>query len=234
MCLAPSDQTFLVIRLEEKREENRQAVAAMEADDSVPMGYYRVLREIREQVPRDAIIVNEGASTMDIGRTCLPNFEPRQRLDAGSFGTMGVGLGLALAAAAVHPEQKVVAVEGDSAFGFSGMEIEVACRYKLPITVVVVNNNGIGGGPSELPSETTTTSSGSSMSCAASDRSTRSRRSRRLYVGMTTLIAALTAPTECGCRPVRAAVSPSAWWPRCGRTASPATRSPVRKSPATG
>ena len=53
----------------------------------------------------------------------------------------------------MHPEQKVVAVEGDSAFGFSGMEIEVACRYKLPITVVVVNNNGIGGGPAELPSD---------------------------------------------------------------------------------
>ena len=63
---------------------------------------------------------------------------------------MGVGLGLAIAAAVVHPDRRTVAVEGDSAFGFSGMEIEVACRYQLPITVVVVNNNGIGGGPSEL------------------------------------------------------------------------------------
>ena len=114
------------------------------------MGYYRVLREIRDALPRDAIICSEGANTMDIGRTVLPNFEPRQRLDAGSFGTMGVGLGFALAAAVVHPDQKVVAVEGDSAFGFSGMEVEVACRHRLPITFIVINNNGIGGGVAEI------------------------------------------------------------------------------------
>ena len=65
-------------------------------------------------------------------------------------GTMGVGMGFAIAAAAVHPDKKVVAVEGDSAFGFSGMEVEVACRYRLPITFIIVNNNGIGGGPTEL------------------------------------------------------------------------------------
>ncbi len=138
------------LELAGKIKENVASVEQMLNDDKVPMGYYRVLREIRDQIPRDAILVNEGASTMDIGRTVLPNFEARSRLDAGSFGTMGVGLGLAIAAAVVHPDRKVVAVEGDSAFGFSGMEIEVACRYGLPITVVVVNNNGIGGGPSEL------------------------------------------------------------------------------------
>jgi 2-hydroxyacyl-CoA lyase 1 len=135
--------------LETAVEENRRAVEAMLADESEPMGYYRVLREIRDQLPRDAVICSEGANTMDIGRTVLPNFEPRHRLDAGSFGTMGVGLGFALAAAVVHPDKKVVAVEGDSAFGFSGMEVEVACRYRLPITFVVINNNGIGGGVAE-------------------------------------------------------------------------------------
>ena len=80
---------------------------------------------------------------MDIGRTILQNFFPRRRLDAGTYGTMGVGLGFAIAAAAVHPELKVVTVQGDSAFVFSGMEIEVACRFKMPITVIIVNNNGI-------------------------------------------------------------------------------------------
>jgi 2-hydroxyacyl-CoA lyase 1 len=115
-------------------------------DDSTPMGYYRVLREIRDQLPRDAILCSEGANTMDIGRSVLPCYEPRQRLDAGSFGTMGVGLGFAIAAATVYPGRKVVAVEGDSAFGFSGMEVETMCRYGLPITTVIINNNGIGGG----------------------------------------------------------------------------------------
>ena len=135
--------------LSAKAEENRQAVAAMEMDDSEPMGYYRVLRAVREAIPEDAIIASEGASTMDIGRTVLPNIVPRARLDAGTFGTMGVGVAQAIAAAAVHPARKVVAVEGDAGFGFSAMEVEVAVRYNLPITFIVVNNNGIGGGPSE-------------------------------------------------------------------------------------
>jgi 2-hydroxyacyl-CoA lyase 1 len=137
-------------RLRAKVAENRAAVEAMERDDSVPMGYYRVLREVRERIPRDAIICSEGANTMDIGRSSLPNELPRHRLDAGTFGTMGVGLGFAIAAQVVHPDKKVVAVEGDSAFGFSGMEVEVMCRYGLPITIVVINNNGIGGGVAEL------------------------------------------------------------------------------------
>jgi 2-hydroxyacyl-CoA lyase 1 len=136
--------------LAKKIEENVANTEPMLNDDSVPMGYYRVLREIRDMLPKDAILVNEGANTMDIGRQVLPNYLPRHRLDAGSFGTMGLGLPYSIAAQAVHPDKRVVAVEGDSAFGFSGMEVEVACRYRLPITFVVVNNNGIMGGPSEL------------------------------------------------------------------------------------
>ncbi|MBF6599205.1 MAG: oxalyl-CoA decarboxylase [Dehalococcoidia bacterium] len=130
-----------------KIDDNRAATQAMLDDDTQPMNYYRALRDIRDALPPDAIICSEGASTMDIGRTVLPNFLPRRRLDAGSFGTMGVGLAFAIAAQAVHPGTRVVAVEGDSAFGFSGMEVEVACRYHMPITFIILNNNGIGGGP---------------------------------------------------------------------------------------
>jgi 2-hydroxyacyl-CoA lyase 1 len=139
--------------LTDKSAENSASAEAMMQDDSTPMGYYRVLRSVRDAIPRDAIICSEGANTMDIGRTILPNFEPRSRLDAGTYGTMGVGMGFALAAALVHPNRKVVAVEGDSAFGFSGMEVETACRHQLPITFIVINNNGIGGGVSELDLE---------------------------------------------------------------------------------
>lgn len=145
----PQETTWWT-QLHQKMAENKVTVDAMYNDDSEPMNYYRVLREIRDLLPRDAIISSEGANTMDIGRTVLNNYFPRHRLDAGSFGTMGVGLGQAIAAAAVHPDKKVVCVEGDSAFGFSGMEVETACRYRLPITFIIINNNGIGGGPSEL------------------------------------------------------------------------------------
>lgn len=84
---------------------------------------------------------------MDIGRTMMPSILPKRRLDAGTFGTMGVGVGYALAAALYcrdySPKTKVLCVEGDSAFGFSGMELETIIRYKLPVVVVVVNNGGI-------------------------------------------------------------------------------------------
>jgi 2-hydroxyacyl-CoA lyase 1 len=135
--------------IQKKIDENRAATQPMLDSDETPMGYYRPLREIRDLLDEDTIIVSEGASTMDIGRTVLPNFKARHRLDAGSFGTMGVGMAFAIAAQAVHPDKKVVAVEGDSAFGFSGMEVEVALRYGMPITFIIINNNGIGGGPSE-------------------------------------------------------------------------------------
>uniref|UniRef100_A0A8C5YEN7 2-hydroxyacyl-CoA lyase n=1 Tax=Microcebus murinus TaxID=30608 RepID=A0A8C5YEN7_MICMU len=114
---------------------------------SPPMNYYTVFYHVQEQLPRDGFIVSEGANTMDIGRTVLQNYLPRHRLDAGTFGTMGVGLGFAIAAAVLakdrSPGQRVICVEGDSAFGFSGMEVETICRYNLPIIILVVNNNGI-------------------------------------------------------------------------------------------
>jgi 2-hydroxyacyl-CoA lyase 1 len=131
-------------------EENRAMVQAMAADDSAPMNYFRAFKDIRELMPDGALIVGEGANTMDIGRAEMPNFEARTRLDAGSYGTMGIGAGFAIAAAVVDPSRRVVSVQGDSAFGFSGMEVEVACRYNLPITWVVMNNGGIGGGVVEL------------------------------------------------------------------------------------
>jgi 2-hydroxyacyl-CoA lyase 1 len=136
--------------IQKKIEDNQAQTAPQFEDDSVPMNYYRVLKEIRDLLPRDTIIASEGANTMDIGRTVLPNYLPKHRLDAGSFGTMGVGLAFAIAAQVVHPDKRVVAVEGDSAFGFSGMEVEVACRYNLPITFIVLNNNGISGGLPKL------------------------------------------------------------------------------------
>lgn len=141
--------------IQKKIDANAAQIAPMYEDDSVPLGYYRVLREVRDAMPQGAILQAEGASTMDISRTVIPNNEPRTRVDAASFGTMGVGLGQAIAAAVVNPDRKVVCLEGDSAFGFSGMEFETAARYGLPITFVIVNNNGIGGGPDELSSDPT-------------------------------------------------------------------------------
>ena len=139
--------------LGDKVAENKTFVNNMMNDDAVPMGYYRVLREIKDQAPPGTIIQAEGANTMDISRSVLMHSQPRERLDAATFGTMGVGLAQAIAAQVVHPDRKVICIEGDSAFGFSGMEIETACRYRLPIVFVIINNNGIGFGFDELPED---------------------------------------------------------------------------------
>jgi 2-hydroxyacyl-CoA lyase 1 len=147
--------------LQNKVAENVANTEPMLNSDEVPMGYYRVLREIKDVMERDTILIAEGASTMDISRQVIPNFLPRTRLDAGSWGTMGVGCGFAVAASAVNPGKRIIDLEGDSAFGFSGMEVETACRYQMPITFVIVNNNGIGGGPNEADGDPLTTPPGS-------------------------------------------------------------------------
>ncbi|XP_029445071.1 2-hydroxyacyl-CoA lyase 1 isoform X2 [Rhinatrema bivittatum] len=136
--------------LKKKMKLNEENSKALAMQNSLPMNYYVAFHHIKALLPQDCILVSEGANTMDIGRTIIQNYQPRHRLDAGTFGTMGVGLGFAIAAAMVardqNPEQRVVCVEGDSAFGFSGMEVETICRYNLPVLIIVLNNNGIYSG----------------------------------------------------------------------------------------
>jgi 2-hydroxyacyl-CoA lyase len=137
----------------EKAAANAKQIAPQLVDDSAPANYYRALKDVAAWAPDDAIIIGEGASTMDIGRTQLFNSRPRHRLDAGSYGTMGIGMGFVIAAAVVHPDKPIISVSGDSAIGFSGMEIETACRYELPVKIVVFNNGGIGPGHEEAPKD---------------------------------------------------------------------------------
>lgn len=130
-----------------------------------PMGFYPALRAVRDVLAqhRNIYLVNEGANTLDYTRNVIDMHLPRHRLDCGTWGVMGIGLGYAIAAA-VETGHPVVAIEGDSAFGFSGMEMETICRYQLPIIVVVFNNGGIYKGDgvntaSADPSPTTLLSS---------------------------------------------------------------------------
>lgn len=139
--------------LKEKMLENEKSVNEMILDKSEPLNYYAAYHEIQHLIPSDCLIVNEGANTMDIGRTFLANKWPRHRLDAGTFGTMGVGLPSAIAATLWcqdhAPDKRVICIQGDSAFGFSALEMETIARYKLPMIVIIFNNNGIYSGLEE-------------------------------------------------------------------------------------
>ncbi|WP_395685980.1 oxalyl-CoA decarboxylase [Caenimonas koreensis] len=146
---APSDWTSAIA---DKREKNQAKMAETLAKNPVPMNFHSALNVIRNQVKArpDAIVVNEGANTLDFARSIVDMYEPRKRLDVGTWGIMGIGMGFAVAAAVVTGKP-VIAIEGDSAFGFSGMECETICRYNLPVCVVVFNNNGIYKGTDVNP-----------------------------------------------------------------------------------
>ncbi len=128
----------------ERRDKNLVKMAATLALDPSPMNYHSALNVIRNAVKAnpEAIVVNEGANTLDFARSIVDMYQPRKRLDVGTWGIMGIGMGFSVAAA-VETGSQVIAIEGDSAFGFSGMEIETICRYNLPVCVIVFNNNGI-------------------------------------------------------------------------------------------
>ncbi len=154
---APADWVAAVA---EKKNKNIAKMAETLAKDPVPMNFHSALNVVRDIVKAnpDAMLVNEGANALDFTRSIVDMYKPRKRLDVGTWGVMGIGMGFAVAAA-VETGERVIAVCGDSAFGFSGMEVETICRYDLPVCVVIFNNNGVyrgtdknlGGGKDVAP-----------------------------------------------------------------------------------
>ncbi|MFF2520812.1 oxalyl-CoA decarboxylase [Streptomyces liangshanensis] len=125
----------------------------LKADPS-PMQFMGALKAVRDVLHAnpEAYLVNEGANALDIARNVIDMHVPRHRLDSGTWGVMGIGMGYAIAAA-VESGKPVIAVEGDSAFGFSGMELETICRYNLPVITVIMNNGGVYRGDDVNPLE---------------------------------------------------------------------------------
>ena len=140
----PAPPADWVNAIKNKREENMAKMAPRLMNNNSPMDYHGalgVLRTIVKERP-DAILVNEGANALDLTRGIIDMYRPRKRLDVGTWGVMGIGMGYAIGAS-IETGKPVLAIEGDSAFGFSGMEIETVCRYNLPVCVVIFNNDGI-------------------------------------------------------------------------------------------
>jgi oxalyl-CoA decarboxylase len=139
--------------ISERKAKNIAKMAETLAKNPSPMNFHSALNVVRDIVRAnpDAILVNEGANALDFTRSIVDMYKPRKRIDVGTWGIMGVGMGYCVAAA-VTMQQPVIAVEGDSAFGFSGMEVETICRYELPVCIVVMNNNGVYKGTDVDPS----------------------------------------------------------------------------------
>ena len=136
----------------ERKNKNVAKMAESLAKNPTPMNFHSALNVVRDLIKAnpDAYLVNEGANALDFTRSIVDMYKPRKRLDVGTWGVMGIGMGFAVAAAVVTGQQ-VIAVEGDSAFGFSGMEVETICRYNLPVCIVIMNNNGVYRGDEKNP-----------------------------------------------------------------------------------
>ena len=136
----------------QKKNTNLQKMAATLAKNPSPMNFHSALRVLRDIVKAnpDINVVNEGANTLDYARAIIDMYQPRKRFDSGTWGVMGIGMGFAIGAAVTSGKQ-VLAIEGDSAFGFSGMELETICRYDLPVCTIIFNNNGVYRGTDVNP-----------------------------------------------------------------------------------
>jgi oxalyl-CoA decarboxylase len=136
----------------EKHSSTRAKLASKLSTATPQMNYHNSLGAIRDVLKNhpDTILVNEGANALDNARMVIDQYLPRKRVDTGTWGVMGIGMGSA-AAAAVESGKPVVAICGDSAFGFSGMEYETLTRYNLPVTVIIMNNGGIYRGDEASP-----------------------------------------------------------------------------------
>jgi oxalyl-CoA decarboxylase len=153
----PADWTGAIA---ERKNKNLAKMAETLAKNPSPMNFHSALAVVRDvfKANPETILVNEGANALDFTRSIVDMYQPRKRLDVGTWGIMGIGMGFSVAAAVVTG-QPVIAIEGDSAFGFSGMEVETICRYNLPVCVVIFNNNGVyrgtdvnpTGGPDPAP-----------------------------------------------------------------------------------
>jgi 2-hydroxyacyl-CoA lyase 1 len=179
--LSPSPSDEYATLLGQAKAKNEAAAASRARADAVPLTYARAFGVMRETLEGLApaseggvVYVSEGANTMDISRSVFAVEQPRLRLDAGTYATMGVGLGYAIAAHAAYNgysgiagkdqsgsggdgggngehhggtqqrrRKKIVAIEGDSAFGFSAMEVETVARYGMDVLIFVINNGGI-------------------------------------------------------------------------------------------
>jgi oxalyl-CoA decarboxylase len=136
----------------QRKQKNLAKMAATLDQNPSPMNFHSALRAIRDVLKTrpDINVVNEGANTLDYARSIIDMYQPRKRFDSGTWGIMGIGMGYAIGAA-VTSGLPVVAIEGDSAFGFSGMELETICRYELPVISVIFNNNGVYRGTDVNP-----------------------------------------------------------------------------------
>ena len=136
------DDSPWVEQLRARDRDNREKMAPLFNSDRVPVHPFRLCKEIRDFIPRDAILAVDGHEIMNMSRQAIPSFLPGSRLNPGPNGCMGVGLPFGLGAKAAAPDRPVVVLNGDGSLGLNLMELDTAVRHRLPVLLVVSNNAG--------------------------------------------------------------------------------------------
>jgi acetolactate synthase-1/2/3 large subunit len=124
--------------------EGRRKLEALARADDVPISHYRFAAEVARVVTSRTIVVGDGGDVVGCASRFVPLSRPGQWLDPGPFGCLGVGPPFALAAKLLHPDQRVLLIAGDGAFGLNGMEMETAVRFGAPVVCVIGNDGGWG------------------------------------------------------------------------------------------
>jgi acetolactate synthase-1/2/3 large subunit len=137
-----SEQWLAGLRATEN--ERREGERAELEDARAPLHPMRVYHELSAVIDRDAIVVCDGGDFVSYAGRVIDSYEPGCWLDPGPFGCLGTGPGYALAAKLARPDQQVVLLLGDGAFGFAGMEFDTLVRHGANV-VAVMGNNGIWG-----------------------------------------------------------------------------------------
>ncbi|MGB1880181.1 MAG: thiamine pyrophosphate-binding protein [Gammaproteobacteria bacterium] len=121
------------------REAELEAAFSAELDsDEVPIDPLRLCREIRDFVAdKDVILIGDGGDIVAQASKVLPVPAENCWMDPGPLGTLGVGMPFALAAQLARPDQRVLIIYGDGAFGLNGFEYDTAVRFNLPIVGIV-------------------------------------------------------------------------------------------------
>ena len=152
----PADKARFAPWIDHLRRKDAVAsarMAAMASNDAHPIHPLRLMAEIAKVLDKDSIVIEDGHDTLGFCRHSLKSHRPGYRINPGTMGNVGLGVPFGIGAKAARPNSQVFVVSGDSAFGWNGIEIDTACRHKLPIICIIVNNGGITAKPQDPAAE---------------------------------------------------------------------------------
>ncbi len=112
--------------------------------DSTPIHPMRFCREIRDFIDENTTVIGDGGDIVSYAGRVINVSRPGYWLDPGPMGCLGTGTGFAIAAQLARPDEKVLIIHGDGAFGLNGMEFESMVRQNLPV-VSIIGNDGAWG-----------------------------------------------------------------------------------------